>query len=46
MKDQDILDYLNTNNYEKETLIKKILYKRIKEMQFKKYNRINNTKRC
>ena len=31
MKDQDILDYLNTNNYEKETLIKKILYKRIND---------------
>ena len=46
MNDQEILDYLNTNNTEKKNLIKKILNQNKKKIQLnnsKSYSYINNT---
>ena len=46
MNDQEILDYLNTNNTEKKNLIKKILNQNKKNIQLnnsKSYSYINNT---
>ena len=46
MNDQEILDYLNTNNTEKKNLIKKILNQNKKKLQLnnsKSYSYINNT---
>ena len=46
MNDQEILDYLNTNNNEKKNLIKKILnHKLVHKKQLNEFNKLGNKKK-